>query len=589
MPTQTVLSRFAGALCVGLVIQAVGPVGRADAVVVPERVVAVSGTPAPGTTGVVFHVFEPPVLNGAGEVAFRASLDGPGAVGAAGFGAWSEGLGGVGALALELRGGDPAPAALGPLTVETILSSPRFGDAGHIGFLVKLDGPGVTNFNDTALLVGLDGLVSIAREGTPAPAGPDEALYSFIEPGRINGAGRIAYRAGLKNQFNQSLGSGIWTGFMGEDAGVLVAGDVAPGLGAGITIVSAALNFSGALINDTGSYIVAGVIDGPDVDQSNNNVVWIGPSEALEILLREGDPPFVNDPSILAGTVGSTQLNDAGDATVSVLLSGPGVSSENDAALLFGRPGALNMIAREGEPAPGLANKVFAFFLEAEPLDDGRILLRANVRTAGDPFSFSTPAVWVRSAGETPVLELIAATGQQAPGLPEGVLLTNDLLPSINANGMVAIAAELTGVGINGDNDRAIFVPADGNAGGLRVLLRESDTIDLDLDPVGEDLRVVERIGLGGLLTRPVLNDLGQIAVNVRFTDDSEAVIVLASGPEAPACPADLTGDGSVDTEDLGVLLGAFGSSADGDVDGDGVTDTVDLGLLLGGFGVDCR
>ncbi|MCB9839067.1 MAG: hypothetical protein H6813_06985 [Phycisphaeraceae bacterium] len=54
-------------------------------------------------------------------------------------------------------------------------------------------------------------------------------------------------------------------------------------------------------------------------------------------------------------------------------------------------------------------------------------------------------------------------------------------------------------------------------------------------------------------------------------------------------CPADLNGDGVVDTADLGILLGLFGGSGLGDFNLDGVIDTADLGVLLGGYGdTDC-
>ncbi|MDY7107807.1 MAG: sialidase family protein [Planctomycetota bacterium] len=49
-------------------------------------------------------------------------------------------------------------------------------------------------------------------------------------------------------------------------------------------------------------------------------------------------------------------------------------------------------------------------------------------------------------------------------------------------------------------------------------------------------------------------------------------------------CPADLDDDGTVNTGDLLILLGGWGTP-DGDVDGDGDTDTVDLLALLGAWG----
>ena len=53
---------------------------------------------------------------------------------------------------------------------------------------------------------------------------------------------------------------------------------------------------------------------------------------------------------------------------------------------------------------------------------------------------------------------------------------------------------------------------------------------------------------------------------------------------EAPACPADVNGDGLVDSSDLAALLGSWGSPKN-DIDGDGVVGSSDLAALLSGWG----
>ena len=52
-------------------------------------------------------------------------------------------------------------------------------------------------------------------------------------------------------------------------------------------------------------------------------------------------------------------------------------------------------------------------------------------------------------------------------------------------------------------------------------------------------------------------------------------------------CVADLDNFGSVDIEDLLVLIGAWGTS-DGDCDADGDTDIEDLLYLIGSWGNSC-
>lgn len=58
------------------------------------------------------------------------------------------------------------------------------------------------------------------------------------------------------------------------------------------------------------------------------------------------------------------------------------------------------------------------------------------------------------------------------------------------------------------------------------------------------------------------------------------AVIALSSGN-----PADLNGDGTVNGNDLAMLLGNWGGSGTGDIDGNGTVDAADLAILLGNWG----
>jgi hypothetical protein len=75
----------------------------------------------------------------------------------------------------------------------------------------------------------------------------------------------------------------------------------------------------------------------------------------------------------------------------------------------------------------------------------------------------------------------------------------------------------------------------------------------------------------------------------IRTTDGGQSPFVLDLRPTPPACVADLNGDGVVNGDDLGQLLGAWGAcvSTDcpADFDDNGVVDADDLGVLLGAWG----
>ena len=59
---------------------------------------------------------------------------------------------------------------------------------------------------------------------------------------------------------------------------------------------------------------------------------------------------------------------------------------------------------------------------------------------------------------------------------------------------------------------------------------------------------------------------------------------VTIEEPEVP-CDPDLTGNGVVDSEDLGILLAYWGHAPLGDFNEDGITDSSDLGILLSSWG----
>ncbi|MCH2136564.1 MAG: plastocyanin/azurin family copper-binding protein [Phycisphaerales bacterium] len=96
--------------------------------------------------------------------------------------------------------------------------------------------------------------------------------------------------------------------------------------------------------------------------------------------------------------------------------------------------------------------------------------------------------------------------------------------------------------------------------------------------------------GGGGIYTGVYLEHLtdttvcGNVPTQIggSWTDNGGNIVA----DECPGdCPGDLNGSGSVDVDDLLMLLSAYSQSDAGDCDGDGDTDVEDLLVLIGGWG----
>ncbi|MFM9958403.1 MAG: hypothetical protein ACKVZJ_10015 [Phycisphaerales bacterium] len=85
----------------------------------------------------------------------------------------------------------------------------------------------------------------------------------------------------------------------------------------------------------------------------------------------------------------------------------------------------------------------------------------------------------------------------------------------------------------------------------------------------------------------------GTLTISSNSPDDPALVVQLVGTVTPPAtCDGDVNGDLLVNTADLALLLGFFGTNVppntSGDLDGNGAVNTADLAFLLGNFGRSC-
>lgn len=84
--------------------------------------------------------------------------------------------------------------------------------------------------------------------------------------------------------------------------------------------------------------------------------------------------------------------------------------------------------------------------------------------------------------------------------------------------------------------------------------------------------------------TGPVTGSVSLGLFKPGVTGAPATISIAAQVPAAPANPADLNGDGTVNAADLAALLGNWNGSGAGDLDGNGVVGAADLAALLGAW-----
>lgn len=404
--------------------------------------------------------------------------------------------------------------------------------------------PGASSLSPNGLAIwgGLAGntsyaLLSDLRDLGAAPFTPSIYLHAPVleRPGYlwhfIGGGGAIgllpAMRGGAAIALNTfGLDRRDALGVFSDSAATVhfVEGDPAPGFPG----LSLGASTWGSLNHAGQSGVTFGLV-GAGVTSSNDEVGGVLSGNVLSVLYRKGDALPGTDPSLTIRSF-SPFINGAGEVAGVAQIAGPGVTQDNDLAVVVGRPGQLRRIIREGEQAPGLAPGVN--IIRLAPNGGGMAInLAGRVAFIGDiPGGlFDQPeGVWVVPPG--------ANAPQKAIAKGDSVVLPNGAAGSATS---VEFPQSLSG-----------------NQDGFTTLLSDTD-----------------RILVSASITLP-----GAVF--------ERGVYLLH-----PPCRADANGDSRVDFLDLNIVLGQYTQTGPGlpaDLNHDGRVDFLDLNIVLGEFGRFC-
>ena len=561
------------------------PLQSAVAQGAPVRVIAHTGGVPPGVGGgAQFFGMSEPQLNSVGKIAFFASMTGDSINSDNNVGLWSDRSAN---LQLISRIGDQSPGtSSGVHYAEFDLASLRLNSAGKLAFHAELAGEGVTSQNNVGVWSGdATSFALVARSGDVATEDP--LLRAFVDFGRIafNAAGDVAVRGILSD-----LTTGIWAENSGNLRLVALAGDQAPGLGAGVEFS----HLNSPKMNDAGQLAFTASVAGPGISPSRARSLWMTAAGTPQMVARQGDvAPGVDFGVRFAGGTLSAfapfSISNSGHIAFQANLEGASVNDSNDVGIWSNASGLLELKARTGDQVPGdLPGVVFNSFAvdSANPVaesqksfsqnEDGRIAFWATL--AGNGIDQSNDvSIWSERSGS---LELIARRGDQAPGLPDGVSFQS-FSPNVHLNGegATAFVATVVGDGVDFTNNRGIWVQD--VTGDTQLVVRKGDPIEFSPG----DSRDITDFPFTDAFE---FNDLGQIAVRPLLEGPASAVLLF--GTPAEMVGGDFNNDGLVNGRDLlnwqrtdavsaalTAWQGTYGFPFEGDFDGDGDVDANDL------------
>ncbi len=458
------LSRTSALLPLALLATA-APLGAAE---VGLTKVADTTDAAAGTAG-NFGNFLDGFISDSGYVLIEAEASGN-------VGLWT---GQVGApLDLFYLEGDTIPG--GGDSFDAVNLPVHLSDTGKVSAQNRLASASTGIFNRP--LGGPTGRVAVVGDAAPGTA---ETFTDFQNPGQaLNDNGDLVFWGGLTGAVTAD--TGLW-----DDAGNLLIreGDAStiPGVDIGDIYAEVANN-------DGGQIMFASFLTGA-ITGATNEAMFAGPPAAPVLVVREGDDASAAAASLPPMTEffrpSGTSLNDAGQCAFRCTLRGPGIQAgntirfgglySNDITIWTNAGGSLELIAQEGQAAPGFAaapnNPVFTEFSQPVMCDNGDIVFHATI--VGVPGStpptnnHSNEAIYRYTPGSG--LTLIAREGGAAPGTAGAIFANSLSVYAVGDSGRVAFRANLTGGDATASLNHGLWIDEDDGMGAMLVL-RESDT-----------------------------------------------------------------------------------------------------------------
>ncbi len=257
------------------------------------------------------------------------------------------------------------------------------------------------------------GLRRVVCVGDKLPGAEPLEVVALQSP-HLNEAGDVVFQANVKSA-RKTLRT-IWFVRQEKFFPVAIEGEPAPGVADAVY----SERLSCVAVGPTGTLVL--------VDDSPKTAgVWLGLPGQMALVARAGMPAPGAGDGVVFERFGKPRMSNAGHVVFAARLRGKGVTERSDSGIWCGQPGRIELLASEGEVAPG-AEVRFADLAQIGGEQASDLAVNGNglvaFRAAG--------GIWVGTPGrlQPAGAERAGAAGAKQPRLTfdgrSGLALTND-------------------------------------------------------------------------------------------------------------------------------------------------------------------
>jgi len=233
--------------------------------------------------------------------------------------------------------------------------------------------------------------------------------YSFVYDAVQSSTGDVAFEALLDQTNPNGVHSlNLWQ----DNAAALLygQGDPAPGTASGVVFATT----STYQVHANGAVAFYGTLSGPGVSGTNLGGIWYQDASGVDLIIRMGDQAPGMTSGMTLGSIINNQVSAADGGTVVFMANAlMGTTFQWLGVWSWTRANGLQLVTRSNAPAPGTSSN-FSGFMRPQVAPNGDVyLVGATPNEAG---------LW---SGQPGAIQLIAKSGDAAPGMPAGSVFSD--------------------------------------------------------------------------------------------------------------------------------------------------------------------